>query len=83
MYVFPVADLLLQEDLVQVWPMITETNAMSEELDKKCKFEIALVSPQAMGKKHGRTEVSLWYSKQIISSNPEKSFSFVQIVILT
>ena len=51
-------DLLLQEDLVQIWPMIKEANAMSEELDKKCNFEIALVSPQALGKKHGRTEVS-------------------------
>ena len=50
-------DLLLQEDLVQIWPMINEANAMSEEMDKKTKFEIALISPQARGKKDGRTEV--------------------------
>merc|ERR1712226_793895 len=50
-------DLLLQEDLVQIWPMLNEANAMSEELNKKVKFEIALISPQARGKKHGRTEV--------------------------
>lgn len=38
--------------------MINEANAMSEEMDKKTKFEIALISPQAKGKKEGRTEVS-------------------------
>ena len=58
----PLDDLLLQEDLVQIWPMINEANAMSEELNKKVKFEIALISPQARGKKHGRTEVS-WQSR--------------------
>lgn len=50
-------DLLLQEDLIQIWPMINEANAMSEELDKKVKFEIILIAPQARGKKEGRTEV--------------------------
>ena len=42
-------DLLLQEDLMQIWPMMCEANAMSEELNKKVKFEIALISPQARG----------------------------------
>ena len=28
-------DLLLQEDLLKILPMINEANAMSEELDKK------------------------------------------------
>ena len=55
-FVFP-DDLLLQEDLIQIWPMISEANAMSEELDKKVKFEIALIAPVAKGKKDGRTEV--------------------------
>ncbi|XP_046350118.2 kinesin-like protein KIF28P isoform X2 [Haliotis rufescens] len=52
-------DLLLQEDLIQLLPMVNEANAMSEELDKKVKFEIALVSPQARGLQHGRTEVNV------------------------
>ncbi len=58
--IFP-DDLLLQEDLLQIWPMIGEANAMSEEMEKKCKFEIALISPQARGLKHGRTEVGSPY----------------------
>ncbi|KAK6165825.1 hypothetical protein SNE40_022663 [Patella caerulea] len=50
-------DLLLQEDLIQLLPMINEANAMSEELDKKVIFEIALVSSQARGVQDGKTEV--------------------------
>ena len=52
-------DILLQEDLVELMPMVLEANAISEELNKKMFFEIALVSPQARGLKDGRTEVSL------------------------
>lgn len=52
-------DMLLQEDLLQMVPMIGETNAMAEELGKKVKFEIMLVSPQARGLKEGRTEVKV------------------------
>ena len=51
--------MLLQEDLIQVLPMVAEANAMAEELNKGVKFEITLVSPQARGLKNGRTEVSL------------------------
>nr|XP_039267271.1 kinesin-like protein KIF28P [Styela clava] len=50
-------DLLLQEDLLRIMPMVNEANAMSEELDKKMKFELALLSPQARGLKDGKTEV--------------------------
>lgn len=52
-----VEDLLLQEDLIHMLPMVNEANAMSEELDKKVKFEVALIAPQARGLKEGRTEV--------------------------
>ena len=38
-----------QEDLISIMPMVNEANAISEELDKKKAFEIALVSPQARG----------------------------------
>ncbi|CAH1788618.1 unnamed protein product [Owenia fusiformis] len=50
-------DLILQEDLIQLLPMINETNAISEELNKKVGFEVVLVSPQARGLKEGKTEI--------------------------
>nr|XP_022300390.1 kinesin-like protein KIF28P isoform X2 [Crassostrea virginica] len=50
-------DLILQEDVIQMLPMVNEADAMSAELDKKVKFELALVSPQARGLKGGKTEV--------------------------
>jgi len=52
-------DLVLQEDLLKILPMINEANAMSEELNKKVAFEPVLVSPQAKGLKDGRTEVKV------------------------
>ncbi|XP_005092304.1 kinesin-like protein KIF28P [Aplysia californica] len=52
-------DLVLQEDLVQLLPMVSEANAMSEELDKKVKFEICLISARARGLKEGPTEVKI------------------------
>ena len=55
-------DLLLQEDLIHMLPMVNEANAMSEELDKKVKFEVALIAPQARGLKDGRTEVFFQFS---------------------
>ena len=57
MLIIFVEDILLQEDLIQIMPMINEANAMSEELDRKMVYGIALVSPQARGVKDGRTEV--------------------------
>jgi hypothetical protein len=52
-------DLLLQEDLVRILPMLNEANSMSEELDKKVKFEVALVAPMARGLKEGSTDVGI------------------------
>lgn len=49
---------LLNKDLLEVLPGVEEANAISEELDKKVKFEIMLLSPQWLGKTSGRTEVS-------------------------
>ena len=51
-------DLLLQEELVEMIPMVEEANAISEELDRKVKFEIVVMSPKARGLAHGRTEVN-------------------------
>lgn len=50
-------DALLQEDLIQMLPMVAEAKAMAEELQKGVTFEINLVSPQARGQKTGKTEV--------------------------
>nr|XP_006817089.1 PREDICTED: kinesin-like protein KIF28P-like [Saccoglossus kowalevskii] len=52
-------DLLVQEDLIEMMPLVSEANAMSEELDKKVRFEIAIVAPAVKGLKHGRTEVNV------------------------
>ena len=41
-------------------PMINEANAMSDELDQKMFYEIALISPQARGLMKGKIEVSKW-----------------------
>ena len=49
---------LLQEDLVEVMPAVEEANSISEELDKRVKFEIILISPQMLGKmKQSKAEV--------------------------
>ncbi|GFS78922.1 kinesin-like protein KIF28P [Nephila pilipes] len=48
---------LLNKDLIEVLPGVEEANAISEELDKKVKFEIMLLSPQWLGKTSGKTEV--------------------------
>ncbi|XP_072032274.1 LOW QUALITY PROTEIN: kinesin-like protein KIF28P [Amphiura filiformis] len=50
-------ELLLQEDLVEMIPALEEANAISEELDKKVKFEIVVMSAKARGLASGRTEV--------------------------
>ncbi|XP_066989396.1 kinesin-like protein KIF28 [Macrobrachium rosenbergii] len=46
-----------QEDLLEVMPAVEEANSISEELDKRVKFEIMMVSPQVLGKDTGTTEV--------------------------
>lgn len=57
--------MLLMDDLVQTLPMVNEANAMSEELNKKVKFEVALVSPQSQGLTDGRTEVRVISSENM------------------
>ncbi len=48
---------LLQEDILDTMPAIEEANSISEELDKKVKFELMLISPKALGKLKTKTEV--------------------------
>ncbi|XP_074652315.1 kinesin-like protein KIF28 isoform X3 [Tubulanus polymorphus] len=50
-------ELLLQEDLMDTLPAVTEANAISEELDRKMKFEIVIVPAEARGELRGRPEV--------------------------
>nr|XP_022323498.1 kinesin-like protein KIF28P isoform X1 [Crassostrea virginica] len=52
-------DALLQEDMLEIMPAVEEANAISQELDKKMKFESMVVSPEARGELSGRTEVMI------------------------
>lgn len=52
-------DALLQEDMLEIMPAVEEANAISQELDKKMKFESMIVSPEARGEQTGRTEVMI------------------------
>ena len=52
-------EMLLQEELIEMLPQIGEANSISEELDKKCKFEAILVSPAARGEVKGGTKVTV------------------------
>ena len=70
-------DLLLQEDLIQMLPMVNEANAMSEELNKRVKFELALVSPQARGLTEGSTEVKSNTQNRIFSQPSPSTSSYV------
>ncbi len=49
--------MLVQEDLADLLPEVEEANSISEDLDKKRKFEIMLVSAEARGELKGRTQV--------------------------
>lgn len=49
---------MLHEDLIEVMPAVEEANSISEELDKKVKFEIMLISAE-MREKLDKGEVSL------------------------
>ena len=51
--------MLLQEDLVDMVPAVEEANAISEELDKKKKFELVIVPGASRGEVGGRKLVGL------------------------
>lgn len=48
---------LLQEEMVKAVPAVQQANSISEELDKKLKFEIVVVSPEGRGETKGRSIV--------------------------
>ncbi|OWF37465.1 Kinesin-like protein KLP6 [Mizuhopecten yessoensis] len=48
---------LLQEEMVKAVPAVQQANSISEELDKKLKFELIVVSPEGRGETKGRSIV--------------------------
>ncbi|KAH9524310.1 Kinesin-like protein kif28p [Bulinus truncatus] len=52
-------DALLQNDVVDLMPAVENANSISEDLDKKMKFELMIVSPEARGELTGRTQVMI------------------------
>ncbi|XP_070175288.1 kinesin-like protein KIF28P isoform X2 [Littorina saxatilis] len=50
---------LLQEDIMELMPAVEQANSISEDLDKKMKFDIMIVSPEARGELKGRTVVMI------------------------
>ncbi|KAF8570426.1 hypothetical protein P879_03451 [Paragonimus westermani] len=46
-------DLILQKELLELIPMVTEVNAISEELNKQRAFDILLIPPTAQGLLYG------------------------------
>ena len=50
--------MLLQADVKDMLPAVEEANAISAELDKKKKFEMVMVTPEARGELEGRKKVS-------------------------
>ncbi len=62
---------LLHEDLLDCMPAVEEANSISEELDKRVKFEIILISPQALGKVQGKAEVKIYFNINCTKKNPK------------
>jgi len=50
-------DKLLQDEIISILPLVQNINAMAEEMKKPVAFSMMLVSPEARGLEHGRTEV--------------------------
>ncbi|VDK53767.1 unnamed protein product [Anisakis simplex] len=53
---FP-AELILEEDLINLLPNVYRANSMSKELNRNVTFEIVLVAPEARGLIDGLTEI--------------------------
>jgi len=61
-------DKLLQDEIINILPLVQNVNAMAEEMQKPVAFSIMLVSPEARGLEHGRTEVSLVFHCALLLS---------------
>jgi len=60
---------LLQDDVMQVLPAIEEANSISEELDKRVKFEVFLCSPQMA--KQMKSTLQGFENRNMNSTEPE------------
>ncbi|XGW16793.1 hypothetical protein V3C99_001881 [Haemonchus contortus] len=54
------ADMILEEELISMMPLVYRANAMAVELKRNVKFELVLVSPEMRGLHEGLTEI--WVS---------------------
>jgi hypothetical protein len=50
-------DRLLQDEVINILPLVQNVNAMAEEMSKSVAFSMLLVSPEARGLDTGRTEL--------------------------
>jgi len=64
-------DKLLQDEVINILPLVQNVNAMAEEMQKLVAFSMMLVSPEARGLDHGRTEVSHCKPLPLLSSNSQ------------
>ncbi|VDD90619.1 unnamed protein product [Enterobius vermicularis] len=51
------ADLILEEDMIQIMPNVIRANSISQELKRNVRFEIVLLAPEARGLGEGLTEI--------------------------
>ncbi|KAK6024631.1 hypothetical protein OSTOST_09554, partial [Ostertagia ostertagi] len=51
------ADMILEEELISMMPLVYRANAMAVELKRNVKFELVLVSPEMRGLHEGLTEI--------------------------
>ncbi|VDO30787.1 unnamed protein product [Haemonchus placei] len=50
------ADMILEEELISMMPLVYRANAMAVELKRNVKFELVLISPEMRGLHEGLTE---------------------------
>ena len=58
---------------MELMPSVEQANSMSEDLDKKMKFELMVVSPEAKGELKGRSEVKTERLHCLMSGNIHKA----------
>ena len=68
---------MLHEDLIDVMPAVEEANSISEELDKRVKFEIILIAPNMLGKLKHKHEG--FEDRDKTSSQPEVFLNILNI----
>lgn len=64
----------LQQELQELVPAVEEANSISEDLDRKAKFEIIILSPEMVGQTSGKAEVSVCseWEKEWVNNNKQQ-----------